>query len=319
MIRWFAKNSIAANFLMLAILVAGTYTAVNHVPLEVTPALSWDTVMIDMPYRGGTAKDIERAILIPIEEALEGVEGIEHLHADGMRGRARIYVNGTRETDLRSLMDDAKARVDTIETFPDETERPRIYIPESANVYELLKIAVTGRMSQHDMREVSRRVQQDLLEMPGISRVEIRGARDYEISVEADTDRLLAYDLTFQDLAESIRRFSIDLPAGAIESDSGTFIIRTSGQAWSQEEFAVIPLRSSGGAQVLLGEVTTIRDGFVEGERRLEFNGKPALFVEVMRVGNENALKISQQVHKYVHTAGTRFPDGIELTLWDDL
>ena len=69
MIRWFAQNSIAANFLMLAILGTGVYMGVFRIPLEITPALSWRTVMIEMPYRGGTAKDVERAVLIPIEEA----------------------------------------------------------------------------------------------------------------------------------------------------------------------------------------------------------------------------------------------------------
>jgi len=318
MIRWFTTNGIAANFLMLGILITGMYTAVNHVPLEVTPALSWDTVMITMPYRGATAKDVERAILIPVEEALEGVEGIEHLHSDGSRGMARFYVIAKPDIDLRGLMDDVKARVDTIDTFPLETERPRVFIPESANVYEILKISVTGNLSPHDMRKVTRRVQEDLQEIPGISRVAIRGARDYEISVEADTEKLLAYNLTFQDLADAIRGFSIDLPAGAIDSDSGTFVVRTRGQAYSEEDFARIPIRSASGAEVLLGEVATIRDGFIEGDQKLEFNGKPALFVPVMRVGNESALKISEQVHEYVRTARTRFPDGIELTLWDD-
>ena len=108
MIRWFTENGIAANFLMLGILVAGALTAVNHVPLEVTPALSWDTVMITMTYRGATAKDVERAILIPIEESLEGVEGIRHLHADGMRGLAKFYLNAEPGVDLRELMDEGR-------------------------------------------------------------------------------------------------------------------------------------------------------------------------------------------------------------------
>ena len=120
MIRWFAKNGIAANFLMLGILVAGVYTALYRIPLEVTPSLSWDTVMIVMPYRGGTAKDVERAILIPVEEALEGVKGIKHLHADGMRGQARFYLQAKPGTDLRTLKDDVEARVSTITTFPND-------------------------------------------------------------------------------------------------------------------------------------------------------------------------------------------------------
>lgn len=318
MIRWFAQNRIAANFLMLAILGAGLYTAVYRIPLEITPALSWRTVMIEMPYRGGTAKDVERAILIPIEEALEGVRGIKQLNADGMRGMARFYLQAEPGTDLRELMDDVKARVDTITTFPNETERPRVFIPESGNYFAVLNVAVTGEMNDRDLRRIARRVQDDLLEMPGISRAEVQGGRRVEIAIEARSDRLQAYNLTFQDLADAIRRFSIDLPAGAIDSSSGTLIVRTRGQAYSETEFARIPVRAVNGGEVLLGEVATIRDGFEEGEKRVEFNDRRALFVEVMRTGNESAIDISNKVREYVRTAAVRFPEGIQLTVWND-
>ncbi len=318
MIRWFTINGIAANFLMVAVIVAGSYVAINHVPLEVTPALSWNTVMIDMEYRGGTAKDVERAILIPVEAALEGVDGIDSLNADGFRGGARFFLRASRGKDLRNLMDDVKSRIDTITTFPAETEPPRVTIPESANFFDILQIAVMGQLSPHDMRRVARRVQQDLLEMPGISRVDIEGDKESEVSIEANVEKLLAYNLTFQELADAIRGFSLDLPAGAIDSDSGTFIVRTRGQAYSAEEFENIPIRSAAGSEIRLGEVATIRDGFVEGDQKLFFNGKPALFVPVMRVGGESALGISNDVREYVRTAKTRFPEGIELEIWDD-
>ena len=309
MIRWFANNGIAANFLMLGILIAGAFTA-YHIPLEVSPSLSWDTVMIEMPYRGGTAKDVEKAILIPIEEALEGVKGIKHLNADGMRGRARFYLNAKPGTDLRTLKDDVEARINTITTFPSETERPRIFIPDSGSHFEVLSVAVTGNLTPHDLRAVARRVQDDLLELEGISITELRGARRYEISVEADADKMLSYNLSFQDLADAIRKFSIDLPAGAIDSDSGTFVIRTRGQAYSDHDFEDIPIRAADGAEVKLGDVAVVVDGFEEGDKTVEFNGKPALFVEVMRTGNESAIRISDLVREYVDHSRTIFPAG---------
>ena len=177
MIRWFANNGIAANFLMIAILVAGIYTAIYRVPLEVTPTLSWNTVMIEMPYRGATAKDVEKAILIPIESALEGVKGIEHLNADGSRGMARFYLNAKPGVDLQVLMADVEARINTITTFPQETERPRVFIPDSGYWFEVLTVAVTGDLDPHALREVARDVQEDLLELPGISLAEVTGDR----------------------------------------------------------------------------------------------------------------------------------------------
>ncbi len=318
MIRWFANNGIAANFLMLAILIAGGYTAVYRIPLEVSPSLSWQTVAIEMTYRGGTAKDVERAILIPIEQALEGIEGVEHLNADGMRGMARIWINAKPETDIRALMDDVKARVDTITTFPSETERPRVYIPESGNYFEVLSVAVTGKMGPHDLREAARRVQEDLVALPGVSRANLEGDLRTEISIEAKADKLISYNLSFQDLADAIRRFSVDLPAGSIDSDSGTFVIRTRGQAYSERDFETIPIRAANGAELQLGDIATVIDGFEDDEKIVEFNGKPALFIEVLRTGNESAIDISNQVREYVSNARSRFPEGIDLFVWDD-
>lgn len=318
MIRWFTQNSIAANFLMLAILIAGGYTLLFRIPLEVSPERDFESVIVQMQYRGATAKDVERAILIPVEEALEAIDGIDTLNSNGSRGSAWFYIEAEPGTDLRALMDDITAQINTINTFPDETERPRIFIPDTSNWWEVLNIAVTGKLSPHELREVARRVQEDVLALPGVSRAQVTGDQRYEISVEVKPDKLLAYGLSFQDLADAIRQFSIDLPAGTIDSDSGTFVLRTRGQAYNEIDFSQLPIRSANGAELLLGEVATINDGFEEGEKRVTFNGKPALFVEVLRTGRESAIEISNQVRDYVENAKSRFPDGIDLFVWDD-
>ena len=318
MIRWFTINGIAANFLMLGILVVGIYSAIYRIPLEVTPSLSLDAVQIKMNYRGGMAKDVERAILIPIEEALEGVEGIDMFWASGRRGSASIWLETTPGTDLQVLMDDVNARIDTITTFPSETERPRVYLADSGRWFEVLNVAVTGELDSHGLLRVARQVQEDLLQLPGISLVNIEDVQRYEISIEADADKLIAYDLSFQDLADAIRRFSVDLPAGAIEGQEGTFVVRTRGQAYSQEEFSQIPIRMTDGAVVLLGDVAVVKDDFEEGQVKIEFNGKPAMFLEVLRTGNESAIDISNKVKEYVESTRTRYPEGIDLYVWDD-
>ncbi|MHC2066181.1 efflux RND transporter permease subunit [Bremerella sp. T1] len=303
---------------MLAILIGGIYTAFYKIPLEVSPERSMASVSIEMTYRGGTAKDVEQAILVPIEEALEGVEGIRDIFSFGRQGSGRIWVEAEPDADLRVLLEDVTQRIDTITTFPEETERPQISIPDSSNWWEVLSIAVTGHLTPHELREVARTVQEDIIALPGISRAQVQGDREYEISVEVDTTKLLAYGLSLQDLANAIQQFSIDLPAGSIESASGTFIVRTRGQAYSEQEFSKIPILSINGSDVLLGEVATVTDGFEEGEKIVEFNGRPALFVEVMRTGNENAIEISDRVHQYVENTRSRFPEGIEMFIWDD-
>ena len=318
MIRWFANNGIAANFLMVGILLAGLHAAFYRVPLEVTPTLSWNVVYMDMPYRGGTAKDVERGVLIPIEEALEGVSGIKMIHSDGHRGYARIHIEAEDGTDLRVLLDDVKARVDAITTFPSEVERPTIKVPQSTNHIQVLTVAVTGDLDAHELRKVARRVQEDLLELDGISLVRLQGEQRSEISIEADMEKLQSYNLGFRDLADAIRRSSIDLPAGSIDSESGSLVVRTRGQAYTADEFAKITVRAGNGAEVTLGEVAKVIDGFEEDGKTVEFNGAPALFVEIMRTGKENAIEIANKVRDYCESSSSRFPDGVRLYTWND-
>ena len=262
---------------------------------------------------------MRRRILIPVEAALEGVQGIEHVNADGSRGNARFYLNATPGTDLRVLLEEVKSRIDQVRhLFPDETEPPRIFIPDSGRYHEVLSVAVTGELTPVELNKIARMVFDDLLEIPGISQVEIKGNSRVEISIEANNETLTSHNLGFQDIANAIRQYSVDMPAGAIDSDSGTFIVRTSGQAYYTEDFAKIPIRSADGAELTLGEFAHIRDGFEEEEKYIEFNGKPSLFVEVMRTGNESAIDISNKVREYVANSHTRFPDGIELFVWDD-
>ena len=318
MIRWFANNNIAANFLMIGIVLAGVHTALTRIPLEVRPAREFNSIYISMEYNGGTARDVERAVLIPIEEAIRDLNGIQTVNAESWRGRGRLWVEAEEDANLRELLEEVKSRIDGITTFPSETEQPRVGIPDSSHWYEVLSVAVTGNLKEDELRRIAQRVQEDLTEIDGISRVNLEGVRNYEIAVEADQSKLASYNLGFRDLSDAIRRFSLDLPAGSIQSSSGTLTVRTRGQAYTEEEFAKIPIRAANGAQVLLGEVADINDGMDEGRMITKFNGEHTMIIEVMRTGKESAIEISNKVQEYVRNASSRFPEGINLYIWND-
>ena len=318
MIRWFTNNGIAANLLMIGILLGGIYTAFK-VPLEIIPSdTNWQIVYMDVSYPGATAKDVEKGVLIPVERALEGLRGIREINSDGMRGRAKFYFKPEKGTDLSELRENIRGRIEQISTFPQETEPPRIHIPNSSNHFPVISIAVTGNLQEQDLREITHRVRDDLLEIEGISQAKTQGDRDYEIAIEANMSKLESYDVGFRELADAIRRSSIDLPAGSINSESGNLVVRTRGQAYIKEDFERIPIRASNGANVLLGEVARIKDGFEENNVLTEFNGRPAMFVQVMRTGDESAIDISNKVEEYIKDSPNRFPEGIFLYTWDD-
>jgi multidrug efflux pump subunit AcrB len=318
MIRWFARNDIASNFLIVAILLWGGYSAVERVPLEVQPAFKFNEVQINVPYRGGSPEDVEKAVIIPIESALEGLPGVASIDADARSGSGRVRVIAADHQDMRELLEDVKTRISRINTFPQETEPAQVSIPDSSQWFDVIKIAVAGDMDEVDLLRAARRVRDDLVEMPGLSQSLIQGTSPLEISIEADPMRLRDFGLTFADLTAAIQRSSLDLPAGQIQTDEGSLTIRSKGQAYVRRDFENIVIRNEGGSEVSLGKVARVIDGFEEDRKILRFNGEPCLLVEALRLNNENALEIAASVKKYVATERERFPEGISLHIWDD-
>lgn len=318
MIAWFARNHLAANLLIGIILLLGAHSVWKRTTLEVNPAFRFDEVQITVDYRGGTPADVERAVVIPIERAIENLPGIAAIESEARAGYARIEVKADQLTDPEKLMEQMRPLISNINNFPAEIEPPRLEVPNSARWFDVIKVAITGNMNEADLLKAARRVRDDLTELPGISQAELQGNSPLEISIEADPERLRDFGLTYNDLAEAVRRTSLDLPAGQIQTDEGSLMIRTSGQAFTEEQFASIILLNNRGAAVKLGDVAKVTDGFEESRKILRFNGKPALLVECLRLNNESALEIAQQVKDYVARAPQRFPSGISLHVWDD-
>ena len=318
MIRWFARNDIAANFVMFGILLFGIWTALEKVPLEVQPSIQFKEVRVNVEYRGGSPEDVERAVVVPIESSLEGLPGVKEVVSRISAGNGEVRIIADDDTDPEELLEEVKTRVDAITTFPQEIEPPKLQVPDTAQWFDVIKIAVTGDMEEADLVKAARRIRDDLIEMPGISQAAVQGETRQEIAIEANLARLRDYGMGFSDLSEAVRRSSIDLPAGQIQTDEGNIIIRSKGQAYDKEQFESIVVRSQNGAEVLLRDVATVGDGFEENKKLLRFNGRPALLVEALRLHNENALDIAAKVKTYVAAQREKFPEGIELYLWDD-
>jgi multidrug efflux pump subunit AcrB len=318
MIRWFARNDIAANFLIVAILLWGGYSLKERVPMEVQPAIEFNFVNISVSYRGGSPEDVEKGVILPIESALEGLQGVDVIYADAYSGQARVRVFAKQGHNIESLLDEVKARIDRINSFPPEIDPPDVRVPDSSMWFDVIKVVVAGEMDEIDLLGAARRVRDDLIAMPGISQALVQGASPLEISIEADPRRLRDFGLTFSDLSDAIRRSSLDLPAGTIQTDEGRLMIRSKGQAYVREDFENITISNSQGAMVSLGKVAKVMDGFEEQQKILRFNGTPCLLVEALRLNDENALDIAAAVKKYVATGHERFPEGIKLHIWDD-
>ena len=316
MIAWFAKNSVVANLLLVLILAAGLL-AVGDLKQEVYADFALDIVTVRADYRGAGPEDVEEGICIRLEEAVQGIEGIKKITTTATEGRGSMVLEIHTGYDARTLMEDVKARVDAIDTFPEEVELP--IVEQAMRRFQVINIAIAGQTDLETLKRLGERVRDELTALPDISEAELRNAPPYEISIEVSEGAMRRWHLTFDEVANAVRRFSVDLPGGSIKTDVGEVLLRTNGQAYSGEEYERLPLLIlPDGTNIELSDVATVVDGFEEVARSAMLDGKPAVVVEVYRVGDQSVISVSEAVRNYVASESPKLPDGIEMITWRD-
>jgi multidrug efflux pump subunit AcrB len=316
-INWFARNSVAANLLMVILLVGGFYTVLT-IKKEIQPKVETNFITVNVPFLGATPLDVEEGVVIKIEEAIQDIEGIEEIVSTANRGNGNVQVEVHADYEVTEIMDQVKNRVDAISTFPDNTEKP--VISRTQFQQQVVIVTVYGDVSERTLKEYAKQVRNEIVTLPGVTRAEFFGSRPYEISIEVSEFTLQGYGLTLVEVAQAVRRGSLDLSAGAIRSDSGDIMVRTKGQAYVARDFEDIVIRTNAdGTRVLLKDVAEIRDEFVEGDHFSEFGDQSAISIQVLSVGNQSELDISATVHEYVRKKSANLPDEISLTAWADI
>ena len=317
-IAWFAGNPVVANLLMVIILGWGIYNAFT-IRKEAFPSFEAQSVTVQVPFNGGVPEDVERGVAIKIEEALQGVNGIDHISSTSSNTGAKVTIEAIENYPLTKLFNDIKVQVDAISTFPGEAEKP--VITENERQHNVLWIDVHGNVAESVLKETARSVRDELLKLPDINKVETVGRRDYEMSIELSEDKLRRYDLTFDEVSTAISGNSIDLSGGLLHSDRGDIALRARSQAYTASDFEKIPLRTNAdGVRVLLGDVAEIRDDFVDQKFLTQFDGEPTVSLQVTTDGDRDIIKASSQAAELAATYEQRFglPEGVSLTAWND-
>ena len=316
MITWFAKNPVAANLLMIFIVVSGAISILS-VNSEVFPEFSLDVVSIQVPYLGAAPEEVEEAVSIRVEEAIQGLDGIKQITSTASEGMGMVMVEFELGADAGKVVDDIKSRVDAIDTFPVETEKP--IITELVARNQVVDVAVSGAADEFTLKAVAEQIRDELSAVQGISQVEITSARPYEISIEISEVALRRHGLTFDDVAAAVRRSSLDMPGGSVRADSGEILLRTIGQAYHGAEYEeLVLLTRADGTRLRLRDVGTVVDGFAETDQSGRFNNEPTILLSVFRTGNQDALEIADLVHQYVKEKQALLPAGISASIWQD-
>ncbi len=321
MIRSFLKttlsNPVLVNVLMVMILATG-YISWTIMVRERMPRFSLDRITVSVAYPGADPEEVEEGICLKLEEALEGIEGVKEVTSTASTGMGRALIECEDDADVSEVKDEVTNKVDSINTFPKDAERPIINEEKITN--DVLSIAVWGDLPEYQLKETAREIQEELLSIKGISQVSISGTRDYEIAIEISEEKLRKFNLSFADLAKAVSSNTVNLHGGTIRTKNEEFRIKTNGRRYLADEYDRIPvITRADGTVIYLGDISEIRDSYDEDvETKAFFNGSPSVSVDVFKTESEDALKISSAVAKYVEEKQKKIPPTLHLTVWKD-
>jgi multidrug efflux pump subunit AcrB len=316
-IAWFARNSVAANLLMIFILVGGLLT-IQTINKQMFPQLQINWISYAAPYPGAAPQEVEEGITIKIEEALETVQGLKRVITYSNRNFSNGWFEVELDYDPQVVLEEVKSAIDSISSFPDGMER--IKVEREKFRQEVMYLSLYGDLTNGELKELGRKIHNEIQQLPMINISDLFSGLGYEISIEVSKDKLREYGLSFNDIAKSVRSYSRNMSAGQIRSENGYINLRVENQAYRGHEFEQIPIVTLvDGTRIVLGEIATIIDGFEEGLQYSKFNGENSVTLFIGAADNQSITDISDVVKKYVEEKSAVLPAGVKLETWVDM
>ncbi len=309
-IGWMARKSIAANLMMLLLIAGGFWSAV-HIQKEVFPQFQLDIVTVGVSYPGAAPAEVEQGIVLPIEEAIRGIQGIKEISSSAREGSGSVTVELVSGADRMKAFQDIDQAVARIRTFPDDIEEPEVRL--QAEQRDVMEIGLYGAVDIWTLRQLAERLRDQLLNHPSITQVELGNVPDYMTHVEIPRARLREHGLTLDQVARIIRGSSEDVPAGSVETAAGEILLRMKERKqWADEFAGIAVLTDASGATVRLADIATITDGFEESGFHSQFNRQPSVELEIFRIGEQSPLEIAEAVAGILEAFAATAPEGVK-------
>jgi len=307
-VSWMATHPVAANLVMFAFIIGGLLF-LNTMKQEVFPDFVTDTISINTVYTGASPEEIERGIVLAIEDAISGLEGIDEISSSSQEGYATVLVDVMTDADINLLAQDIQREIDRITTFPEDAEDPKVNVVASKR--KTVSLVIYGDTEEAVLHELAESFREQLLQADNITQIDLEGIRPLEISIEVSQDNLQRYNISISDIAQRIRNASLELPGGSIKSTSGEILIRMQERKDTGQQFAQLPIITTpSGGIVLLGDIATINDGYEDTDYSANYNGVPAIMLQVYRVGDQTPIGISDTVKEQIELSN--LPEGIQ-------
>ena len=311
-LAWMVHNRVTPNLLMVFLLLGGLYMT-TQIKKEVFPSFELDQVTVRVSYPGASPEEVEQGIVLVVEEAIRGLDGIKELTATAFEGGGTVNAELLVDADQQKAYQDIKQQIDRITTFPDDAEEPQVSLRSRRR--EVLNLQIYGDVPEPVLRETVEQVRDRLLQSGGITQIDLAGARDIEIRIDVPQQRLRTYGLTLAEIARKIENASMELPGGKVETSSGDILLRVKDRRDWAREFARIPIISTAdGSVVLLEDIAEVREGFEDSNRFATYNSVRSIGLDVFRVGEQTPIGVSDAVREAMVEIEADLPTGVS---WD--
>ena len=310
LIAYFANNSVAANLMMLFIIVMG-FLSYNTIQRQMFPNIEINYINVNANYPGASPQEIEESILIKIEESLKDITEIKKGVYRAFRNGGSASLEIHTDAELTDVLDKVKLRVDGIATFPAGMEP--VTISQIEFRQDVIGMTLVADLPLFELKPIANNIEDELLQLSNVSLV-VNDVPLDEIAIEIDPDTLRQYNLTISDVMNAVRRYSANFSAGQLKTDAGVISVRVENQFYSGEEFRQIPVKiGEYGAKVLLQDIATIKDQFTEGERYFKFNGENAVYLSVKATQSQNIIPVAESVKAYIDKKNKELPPGVRI------
>lgn len=318
-IAWFANNSVAANLLLVGMIVIGLFS-VNSLRKEAFPSLEPDRVTVSVNYDSGDPVQAEEGLAIKIEDALETVPGIKRITSTSDASGSHVTIEKESSYDLDTLLSDVKTKIDAVNNLPSEADNPVI---DKARMQDhALWIQLYGDADRATLQSLAEQLKSDLLSQSSIRDLEIKAKADPMISVEVDENKLQAYGLTLTDVSEAINAESSTAMSTSLRNGDKTVRLKVSEQAYELQDFNAIPVvTSSTGTQITLGDIATVKDTFEDDTFVLSrYNQENSIAIQIVMDEYGDVINIVEQAENVIERwkNSNILPADVEIESWYD-
>jgi len=316
LIAWWARNSVAANLIMVGIFVSGVI-GFSKMEREMAPQVRFPGLEIAVSWPGAAPQEVEEQIVARIEESVSDMDAIEWVRSSSSEGFGQVWILAEQQVDFTQFMNDIKIRVDSISSFPRDIEPP--HVQQWVNRDEFMRVAVHGEVGERELKRLAEQLRREAAALPAVTVVQLFGTRQEEVSIEVSEESLRRYNLSFSQVADAIRNTSINQSAGSVRTEVGTYQLKIRSQADTEEEFNKIIIRETAdGATIRVGDVATVLDGFEDNPILATLNGEPAVLIQIMSTEIMDIVTASESVRDWIEKRRESLPEGVSLTLWTD-